>query len=124
MLFLNLTEVEPVEKSVKNFLHWQLAKYEGSGSYRNIVDVYNIAPEKKNGSNDFSIQSSPLSFVRGGWYSYSNGSLGEVGSGGLYWEGEVLNTTNAQYLSFWSTGLNPQRDSSKGHGWSIRCVVR
>ena len=63
-------------------------------------------------------------FVRGGYYSYSNGNLYYRGSYGYYWESRVYNATYAYSLLFYSTGLVPQNNYYKGYGFSARCVAR
>ncbi|MBQ2660142.1 hypothetical protein IJF86_01885, partial [Candidatus Saccharibacteria bacterium] len=83
-----------------------------------LTYTYNMA------SNDYGIQRAPLSFVRGGNYSYGNGSLFYRGSNGYYWESRVDGAAVAYYLYFYSTYLHPQYNSGKGYGFSARCVAR
>ena len=65
------------------------------------------------------------SFVRGGRYSYSNGSLDYRGSYGYYWESRVSNANYAHNLYFGSAYLDPQgHDFHKGFGFSLRCLAR
>ena len=98
---------------------WKLAEYSGKGSYQYLLTyTYNMA------SNDYGIQRAPLSFVRGGYYVYSHGSLYYRGSFGYYWESKVYDATYAYYLRFYSTFLSPQNNYSKGDGFSARCVAR
>ena len=75
-------------------------------------------------SNDYGIQRAPLSFVRGGYYFYSNGNLNNRGSYGYYWESKVYGAASAYFLYFYSTYLYPQNGNSKGNGFSARCVAR
>ena len=98
---------------------WKLAEYSGKGSYQYLLTyTYNMA------SNDYGIQRAPLSFVRGGHYSYSNGNLGNRGSNGYYWESKVNNAAGAYDLYFHSAYLHPQYNYTKGNGFSARCVAR
>ena len=83
-----------------------------------LTYTYNMA------SNDYGIQRAPLSFVRGGHYSYSNGNLGNRGSNGYYWESKVNNAAGAYDLYFHSAYLHPQYNYTKGNGFSARCVAR
>ena len=66
----------------------------------------------------------PLSFVRGGRYNYSDGSLNDRGSLGYYWETSVYAASLAYRLSFNSTGLLPQYNGNLGYGFSLRCLAR
>ena len=75
-------------------------------------------------TNDNGIQRAPLSFVRGGYYNYSNGNLDYRGSYGYYWEARVYNANYAYSLCFGSTNLNPQSNRNKGYGFSLRCLAR
>ena len=75
-------------------------------------------------TNDNGIQRAPLSFVRGGDYYCSNGTLYGRGSYGYYWEARVGNASNAYLLNFYSTNLGPQNASNKGYGFSLRCLAR
>ena len=103
---------------------WQLAKYSGSGSYWGLLaNTYNMTSSSR-GPNDYGIHSAPLSFIRGGYYYYSNGSLSDRGERGSYWESKVADADNAWILWFGPTLLIPQLNGDKGNGYSIRCVVR
>ena len=82
------------------------------------MSVYNLS------GNDNGIQQAPLSFVRAGGYGYSNGNLSSRGSDGGYWESRAYSSTYANLLLFSSTYLGTQLNSYKGHGFSVRCVVR
>ena len=97
---------------------WQLAGYEGKGSYKYLMDTYNMT------SNDAGIQSAPLSFLRGGYFYWSSGNLLDRGSYGYYWESKIHSVTNARNLYFYSTALGSQDTYAKGRGFSIRCVVK
>ena len=114
---------------------WKLAEYEGSGSYQTlIVNVYGQTRYTSStaGSNaDSGIQHNPLSFLRGGYYEYSNGRLYNGGSNGYYWESKDHNSSGVRGLVFASGRLDPQFTWAsgiaflyKGSGFSIRCVVR
>ena len=82
------------------------------------MDTYNMT------DNDAGIQSAPLSFLRGGYFSWDSGTLGNRGGAGYYWESKISSGTGARYLGFSSANLYPQGASLKGGGFSIRCVVQ
>ena len=98
--------------------NWQLAGYSGKGSYYDLMNTYNMS------GNDAGIQAAPLSFLRGGYYYYSNGGLNNRGDRGYDWESRVDSDTYAYRLVFQSTSLNPQNSNYKGSGFSLRCIVR
>ena len=97
---------------------WKLAAYTGKGSYKYLMDTYNMT------TNDNGIQRAPLSFVRGGYYLYSNGGLNYRGSNGYYWEARVRSASVAYSLYFGSTFLAPQNHYDMGLGLSLRCLAR
>ncbi len=66
----------------------------------------------------------PLGFEFAGDYSYSNGSLVNVGSDGFYWSRTAYSAGNAYLLYFHSSYVNPQRNYGRGNGYAVRCVVR
>ena len=97
------------------------------GSYPTLIaNVYNQKTASSGSwtNADSGIQNTPLSFLRGGYYYYSNDNLDSRGSYGRYWEGKTNSETNARGLNFRSTNLNPQANDDKGNGFPIRCVVR
>ena len=53
----------------------------------------------------------------------SNGSLSGVGTYGNYWSSTPYNTTNAYYLYFSSTNMDPSYDYNKAFGFTVRCVA-
>ena len=53
---------------------------------------------------------------------WSNGSHGNVGSGGRYWSSTPSTSVNAYYLSF-SSGSNSVSDSNRLYGYSVRPVM-
>ena len=97
---------------------WQLAGYDGKGSYKYLMDTYNMT------DNDAGIQSAPLSFLRGGDFGWSSGNLYNRCSDGYYWESRVYSSSHGYSLYFYSTSLNPQYYNTKGYGRSLRCIVR
>ena len=100
---------------------WILATYDGNKSYKNlIIDVY--GRENANPNRDTGILYLPLSFLRSGNYNYSNGNKDNRGSDGYYWESRIASATYSNYLYFNSARLGPQNGTSRGHGFSVRCL--
>jgi hypothetical protein len=55
--------------------------------------------------------------------SYFDGSeIGNVGSGGYYWESTLYNVDEGCYLYFDSSDVNPGNDSDRYCGYSVRAV--
>ncbi|MBQ8116150.1 MAG: hypothetical protein IJ145_08545 [Prevotella sp.] len=44
------------------------------------------------------------------------------GSSGLFWSSTLLSSTYGRFLSFYSGGVNPQSDSGRYYGFSVRAV--
>jgi uncharacterized protein (TIGR02145 family) len=63
---------------------------------------------------------SPMKLPVAGYRDYSNGSLGNVGSGSSYWSSTV-NGTRAFSLYFVSSGAG-MSSSSRAGGYSVRCL--
>ena len=93
----------------------------GVKSYANLTKAYGIG---NNQVGRIAMGLAPLYFVRSGYYYYSNGNVGNLGSFGCYWSSTAYNTTVAYYLYFYGSGVNPQNDDSRGDGMSFRCVAR
>ena len=53
-----------------------------------------------------------------------NGTLYNVGNNGYSWSSSVPAGTNAYYLNFNNTVLNPQNTTNKIYGNGVRCVAR
>jgi len=58
-----------------------------------------------------------------GCRGYTNGAVGFVGTGGLYWSSSYNNTTYAYNLYFNSTSVNAGYGSNRATGFSVRCVA-
>ena len=54
--------------------------------------------------------------------SWSNG-FGNQGSFGHYWSSTAVSSTNARYLSFSSSDVNPANNLNKYYGRAVRCVM-
>ena len=61
-------------------------------------------------------------WIAGGYRSYNGGSLGNVGSYGYYWSAGPGSDTNGCFLYFNSSFVNPQENSFRAYGFSVRPV--
>ena len=61
-------------------------------------------------------------WIAGGYRSYNGGSLGNVGSYGYYWSAGPGSDTNGCFLYFNSSFVNPQGNSFRAYGFSVRPV--
>ena len=61
-------------------------------------------------------------WIAGGYRSWSGGSLGSVGSSGLYWSAGPHSSTNGCHLGFNSSLVYPQGNSYRAYGFSVRPV--
>ena len=71
-------------------------------------------------SRDFGLLSSPLSYVRSGYYDWYSTGLSYRGSYGCYWSLRSANTTASYYLRFNSSYLYPQYGDRRGNGFAVR----
>lgn len=55
--------------------------------------------------------------------SYFGTSLSDRGSLGYYWSSTYNSATNARFMSFNSSTVNPQNVSSRRYGFSVRAVI-
>ena len=53
---------------------------------------------------------------------YDGASLYSRGTGGVYWSSSYMSATNAYYLLFYSSGVNPAYDGSRRYGFTARAV--
>ena len=74
-------------------------------------------------NRDSGLLSSPLSFLRSGYFYWGNAGLNDRGGSGNYWSLRSNSTTNSYYLYFNNTGLNPQYSNNRGNGFAVRCVA-
>lgn len=61
-------------------------------------------------------------WIAGGYRSWSDGSLDDVGSGGFYWSAGPYSNTNGCGLGFYSSLVNPQGYNCRAYGFSVRPV--
>ena len=60
--------------------------------------------------------------MRGGYYSYSYGSLGGQSSNGYYWSRRLNHAANGYALYFYSDLVHPQYSNARGTGFTLRCL--
>ena len=73
-------------------------------------------------NQDSGILSNPLSFLRSGYFHWSDADLYSRGGGGFYWSLRSANTTYSSSLLFYDTYLYPQYSYARGNGFAVRCV--
>ena len=107
---------------------WTLPSRIGSPSYPNLFGYYNL-PAGYSGSGDYTgiLESSPLNFVRNGYYSTN---YGNQGSYGYYWtrtpgnEGTESDKNNAYNFRYDSTILYTRHYGWRANGIAVRCVQK
>ena len=67
------------------------------------------------------IRTAPLWLARSG--DVGGGSLSNAGSSGKYWSSTVSSSSGANYLYFDSGNVIPTNSSSRGYGYSVRCMA-
>ncbi len=70
------------------------------------------------------IISSPLNFLRAGFFHLNNGDMEYQGSRGHIWSSTAYSQDSVYYLYFSSASVLPRDYSLKGYGFNIRCVAR
>ena len=99
---------------------WRLPPKTGNKSYKKLlIDSYDTPT-----NSDAALLAMPLSFIRAGYYYPGDGSFSNQGSGGRLWSSTVYDSDDTYFLLFGYSYVDPQRDSSRGYGLSVRCVVR
>ena len=103
-------------------------KTDSKKSFQNLVaTIYNSRTGSGQTNADTLVQNLPLSFLRSGYYGYSNGALNHRDTVGYYWSAQSYPSgTNpyANYLYFRSTVINPQDGNHRGYGVALRCLAR
>ena len=70
------------------------------------------------------LRSSPLDFAYTGYYNYTSGSLSSETTVGYFWSRTAYSSASAHYLSFNSSLVVPQGNSSRGLGLPLRCTAK
>ena len=97
-------------------------------AYKSFTTLINTSYSMKNygqtseSSMDSGTLSKPLSFLRSGYYLWTNASLSYRGSNGDFWSLHSTDTVLSGYLDFYATYLNPRRGDSHGIGFAVRCL--
>ena len=73
---------------------------------------------------DAAIQANPVNFIRSGYYYFAYGGINNRDNFGNFWQLQVNSTTHASDLVFTSVYLGVHYSDYKGHGYSLRCLVR
>ena len=73
-------------------------------------------------NRDSGVLSSPLSFLRSGYFGWNFAGLDGRGGSGYYWSLRSGSATYSGYLYFDSTYLSPQDYGNRGNGFAVRCV--
>ena len=82
---------------------------------------YGVSDAGSNRDTGFLVN--PLSFLRLGYYHWSDGNIGNRGGYGLYWSSTSSSGTSAYLLNFGSSSLYYRFDRDRGRGYTVRCVV-
>ena len=69
-----------------------------------------------------SSKNATIFFPASGFRNSSDGSLGNVGSGGYYWSAVPYNAGDGCYLGFGWSGVGPQNSYSRSYGFAARSV--
>ncbi|MBR2588867.1 hypothetical protein IKE84_00785, partial [Candidatus Saccharibacteria bacterium] len=110
--------------------HWRLPtnytnkQYPDGGankSWGTLVKAYGISPENHASDTEYkTLEAFPFNLPRAGYFR--SGAFQNVG-GGHWWSSTADSTaTNAYYLDFYTTGVNPQHGYVKYFGFNVRCV--
>jgi uncharacterized protein (TIGR02145 family) len=87
-------------------------------STSNIVGSFNNGWYFKRNAED----TTGVFFPASGYRYYSDGSLYHVGSYGFVWLSSANGRSYAYCLSFGSNNVNPQYDTTRANGYSVRPV--
>ena len=85
-------------------------------------DAVNVDYTGDGNLSSTNMEKSPYYFARSG--RIDGTTLYGFTSGGYYWSGSVVSSSNAFALDYYSSVLYPARQSSRSLGWSLRCVAR
>ena len=84
------------------------------GTQRGYFFYYTATPFQT-GETDF--------YPASGYRSRASGALTNVGSGGYSWSSSpTQGSTNAGYLNFSASNVNPQNNNYRANGFPVRCV--
>ena len=90
-------------------------------NYVTLIDTtYGIT---SNVAGSTKLRSAPLNFAYTGYYSTS-GSLSPEATGGNFWSRTAHDSTDAYYLDFNYSSVNPQHYATRGTGRPLRCTAK
>lgn len=84
-----------------------------------LKSVYNLSGT----AGSTKMLQAPLNFNMAGYYKYDTGEVVVAGSYGNYMMGTSRNNVIAVRLSFTSSDVNPYTESTKGQGFTVRCIA-
>ena len=91
-------------------------------SWGSLLNTYGISPNNHNSDTEYkTLEAFPFNLSRVGWFN--SGAFRNNGYG-VWWPTTADSTaTYAHSMTFGTTVVNPQGDSSKYHGFNVRCVA-
>ena len=113
---------------MQSLVHWQLPTYDGTKSYQNLLigvygETWNSNWQNWDDSHkDTVLQQEPTNLIRGG--RYYSGNIATRNNEGYFWTYQSILAADSGSLRFHSTALYPSNANAKGHGFSLRCLVR
>ncbi len=69
------------------------------------------------------MRSYPLSFVLGGYYVWTNGTILNQGARALYWTDTIYNASESQIFEINSTRVSINNDGTKAISRPVRCKL-
>ena len=110
------TTVEPTQDICPK--GWRLPSNTGSLSYTNLFSSYGMPSSDSTGAYIPTIESTPLSFTKAGYYlnGYSH-------TGGIYWTRGIYRSGAAYNLNYDSVNYNTNNPNGDAYGFSLRCVL-
>ena len=99
---------------------WRLPGNSGDYSFSNLFGQYGLPTSNTSGDYVSTVEASPLSFTRAGYY---NSGYSSQGSYGYYWSRVPNSSTFAYYFLYGSSSFYPQDYNYKNLGFSVRCVL-
>ncbi len=101
---------------------WQLAiggNQNTNKAFKALLSSYSIA---NNNTGSIAGRSYPLSYLLSGYYSWSSGRLGYLGSYGYWWSNTIEGGGNAYFLIIYEDEIFADAYNSMSGGFPLRCV--
>lgn len=101
---------------------WKLPSSSGDSSFYNLLGTYGTDTDRASANK---IANFPLNFLRTGYYSHIDGSVGDRTMYG-YWSSSTHGdkVTNFRILNTTTSAVYPDGNSDSSTGHAIRCVAR